>query len=191
MSVTRQQGAERALSVETYPSGQCYKFTRQMFGRPAVGDVDGDGDADAVDGWLRATGKHPGDRNPPRGVPAFWAGGRKGYGHAAVSLGDGKIRSTDVPVAGKVGTVDLGWVERNWGLRYLGWAEGLNGVPIPNPGPPRQIDIPEPSRGRQVDKAVRATRKARRRARRRRGEDSVRFKRLSKALEWLRKIKEK
>jgi hypothetical protein len=31
-----------------------------------------------------------------------------------------------------VATVDLGWVERAWGLRYAGWAWDINEVTIPH-----------------------------------------------------------
>jgi hypothetical protein len=132
----RNQAATRALASTSNTPGGCYAWTRTQFGSPAIGDWDGDGDADAVDGWKATKVKHPGDRNPPRGVPVFWSGGSHGYGHAAVSLGDGKIRSTDAGGRGVPATVDLGWVERAWGLTYLGWSEDLAGVTIPPPPPP-------------------------------------------------------
>lgn len=135
MVYSRGEGVARALKSTTYPIGMCYKWTREMFGLPAVGDRDGDGDADAVDGWKATTHKHAGDRKPPAGVPVFWSGGSKGHGHAAISLGGGKIRSIDANGFGRVGTVDLGWVEREWGLHYLGWSEDLGGTVIPHDAP--------------------------------------------------------
>ena len=135
MTYTRREAVARALRSTTYPVGMCYRWTREMFGMPAVGDRDGDGDADAVDGWKAATRKHPGDRKPPGGVPVFWSGGSKGHGHAAITTLDGRVRSIDTGAGGfgTVGTVDLGWFERHWGLKYLGWAEDLGGVTIPHP----------------------------------------------------------
>jgi hypothetical protein len=85
----------------------------------------------AIDAWSDAMAKHVGDPTPPRGAPVFWAGGSRGYGHVALSMGHGNIRSTDVPVAGTVSTVDLGWIGDHWGQQYLGWSADLNGVTIP------------------------------------------------------------
>ena len=40
-------------------------------------------------------------------------------------------RSTDAPGQGRVATVPLRWVEREWGLRYAGWSNSINGYTIP------------------------------------------------------------
>lgn len=144
MTITRREAVARATKSRTYPQGMCYRWTREMFGLPAVGDRDGDGDADAVDGWRAAKHRHPGDRTPPGGVPVFWSGGSKGHGHAALTTFDGRVRSIDTGPSGfgTVGTVDLGWFERHWGLTYLGWSEDLGGqriptgAPAPTPQPP-------------------------------------------------------
>lgn len=125
MPVTRNEAIVNALASTIYPVGMCARWTRERFGVAALGDFDGDGDADAVDMWKACTLKHAGDRNPPPGVPVFWAGGSKGHGHAAISLGDGVVRSIDQPRSGVVGTVPLSEIERAWGLRYLGWTEDL------------------------------------------------------------------
>ena len=82
--------------------------------------------------WFNTNHRFPGDRNPPRGAPVFWTGGSRGFGHIALSLGNGKIRSTDVGGSGNVATVDLGYIERNWHERYMGWAWDLNEVTIPH-----------------------------------------------------------
>lgn len=129
----RKQVADRArASTSNEPNG-CFKWTRTMAGLAAVGDYDGDGTADAEDGWKAASGKHPGDRNPPEGVEVFYGRGSHDDGHAAISLGGGKIRSTDAAGLGHPATVDLDWPTRAWGLPYLGWAEGERGVLIPEP----------------------------------------------------------
>ncbi len=132
MVYNREEAAKRAEASKTNSPGMCQAWTRTMFGAPAVGDVDRDGDADAVDGWKSepASKRHT-DRNPPRGVPVAWSGGANGFGHRAISLGNGKIRSTDAGGRGKVATVDLDWVEKNWGLKYLGWSETISGQQIP------------------------------------------------------------
>lgn len=138
MVYNREEAAKRAEASDTNTPGYCQLWTRTMFGAGSAGDRDGDGDADAVDGWKSepTSARHPGDRTPPRGVPVAWGGGRNGYGHRAISLGGGKIRSTDAGGAGRVATVDLGWVERNWGMTYLGWSETISGIEIPLPPKP-------------------------------------------------------
>ena len=133
MPVSRNQAIVNALASKAYPVGMCAKWTREKYGLPALGDFDRDGDADAVDMWAACVLKEAGDRNPPAGVPVFWSGGSKGHGHAAVSLGDGMIRTIDRPTSGQVGTVPLGEIERVWGLKYLGWTHDLYGHEIPDP----------------------------------------------------------
>lgn len=129
----RAQAALRAERNTTNLPGLCQKWTRQLFGAPAVGDRDRDGDSDAIDGWKSEPEefRHFGDRNPPRGVPVAWAGGSRGHGHRAISLGNRRVRSIDIN--GRVGTVDLDWFSRNWGMRYLGWSETMSGLYIPKP----------------------------------------------------------
>jgi len=132
MPVSRQQAVVNALRSATYPVGMCARWTREQYSIPALGDFDGDGDADAVDMWKACVLKNHDDRNPPAGVPVFWAGGSRGHGHAAISLGGGNVRSIDRPRSGQVGTVPLSEIERVWNLRYLGWAFDLYGHEIPD-----------------------------------------------------------
>lgn len=85
----------------------------------------------AIAQWEGARLKHPGDRNPPVGVPVFYSGGRSG--HIAISTGHG-IRSTDATHPGQVSEVDIDWPQREWGHVYVGWAADLGGVAIPGIG---------------------------------------------------------
>ncbi len=87
---------------------------------------------DATTAWKHTHHRHPGDRHPPRGCAVYWTGGSQGFGHITISLGDGKVRSTDGCGPGYVATRDLGWFESNWGLRYAGWAWDINEVIIPH-----------------------------------------------------------
>lgn len=139
MTRTPDQALAAAMSESNNPSrnwrGLCMMFTRKMYAVGAVGDYDGDGDADAVDGWKSARHKHP-TKNPhdiPRGVPVFWSGGRNGYGHAAISVGGGQMWSTDIMRNGKVDLAPISAVRRQWGLELLGWTEDINGVRLYNP----------------------------------------------------------
>lgn len=86
----------------SYPVGWCQKWVvAEIFGTGAVGDWDGDGAADAEDGWKKAvrngkvvTAANIPDINAiPAGLSCYWTGGRGDYGHAAVTAGGGMIYS--------------------------------------------------------------------------------------------------
>lgn len=156
----REEAAKLAESTQFNVPNTCQLVTRTWFDAPSVGDFDGDGAADAEDGWKSepVSARHIGDRKPPRGVPLAWTGGSNDNGHRAVSLGPNDrgvymIRSTDAGGRGKVATVPLEWVELNWGLHYEGWSETIDGIPIPLP--PKKV-----TRGRRVDAAIAELRKA-------------------------------
>jgi len=118
-------GARNAEADKTNDPGYCQQQTRMWSGIPSRYP-------DASTAWRNTNDRYPGNRNPPRGAHVFWTGGSHGYGHVAMSLGGGKVRSTDAGGAGKVATVDLGWVESAWGLPYAGWAWDNNEVTIPH-----------------------------------------------------------
>lgn len=113
-------------------TGMCARFSRECAEFGALGDFDGDGDADAVDMWKASTSRHEGDRNPPLGVFVFWAGGSKGHGHVTptVDVG-GVVRSTDWPISGRVSTTTIDTIGREWpSMQYLGWTDEPYGNPI-------------------------------------------------------------
>lgn len=113
-------------------SGMCQAFSI-LVSKTGTGtpDFDGDGDHDAVDWWKHAKKhgkvveakniKHLSD--VPAGTIAYWTGGSRGYGHAAPTIGDGKIVSTDAPKWGTIGIVTIDWIARNWGngLTFVGY----------------------------------------------------------------------
>ncbi len=163
-----------ALAQDHNVPGTCQLNVHDWFNAPSVGDVDRDGDADAVDGWESEPKKyrHPGDRNPPPGVPLSFHGGSRGFGHRAMRLAhEGRIRSTDMNgntyAPGVTGTVTgattsdaIAVLERQMGVVYDGWSETISGLLIPTfdvkPGPP-----PAPqTRGPRVDLALRKLRKS-------------------------------
>lgn len=127
MVYTAEVGARNAENDRTNDPGYCQQQTRMWSGISARY-------GDAATAWRNTNDRHPGDRtNIPRGAHVFWTGGSKGYGHVAMSLGGGKIRSTDAGGRGRVATVDLGWFDRNWpSLRYAGWAWDNNEQTIPH-----------------------------------------------------------
>jgi hypothetical protein len=91
---------------------------------------------DATTAWRNTNKRHPRDRGAiPRGAPVYRTGGSSGYGHIAISLGGGKVRSTDAGGRGKVATRQLSWFDANWpSLNYAGRAEDINEVRIPGTG---------------------------------------------------------
>jgi hypothetical protein len=76
-------------------------------------------------------------------------------GHVALSLGGGKIRSTDWPSKGKVGTTTIATLNRTWTKqRYRGWSEDINGVRLPmTPGAPTKVPPPKVSLSKVVQAA--------------------------------------
>ena len=125
-----------ARNVSRYnPPGMCQQFTRLAFGA-------GGGAPSASKAWDWAKKKHPtkNANSIPAGVPVFWKGGSRGFGHVAVSLGNGLVRSTDWPRSGQVGTARITDISRAWNQRLMGWTEDINGVTVykPKPVKPKQ-----------------------------------------------------
>ncbi len=119
--------ASSAEASTSNDPGYCLQWSRE---RASIGALF----PDAATAWRNAMHRHAGDRHPPRGAMVYWTGGSHGYGHIAVSLGGGQIRSTDAGGAGRVATVDLSWPEYKWGLTYAGWADNVNDQVIPGVG---------------------------------------------------------
>jgi hypothetical protein len=82
----------------------------------------------AIEQWRNAAKKHAGDRTPPIGAPVYWGGSR--YGHIAIYVGNGMVRSTDAGGPGRMGTVPIDWFKSHWGLDYLGWTGDIGGKDI-------------------------------------------------------------
>jgi hypothetical protein len=114
-----------AASQSTFNEpGYCLQWVRTQAGVPSLY-------SDAATAWTEADARHPGDQTPPAGAVVYWTGGSQGYGHIAISLGHGLVRSTDVPAAGSVGTVPVDYFEEHWDLTYAGWSPTINGRTIP------------------------------------------------------------
>jgi hypothetical protein len=119
------RAVNNALADTSDEPGLCLKQVRIWYGLPARY-------TSAASAWQRAKLRIKDDRIPPRGAPVFWTGGSKGFGHIALSLGNGRIRSTDVAGSGGVGTVSIDFPAQHWGLHYAGWTADLNAVVIPD-----------------------------------------------------------
>lgn len=114
-----------AARASTYNvPGQCLGWSREQADIPSRY-------TDAATAWQHAHGRHAGDPNPPQGAAVYWLGGSGGYGHVAISLGNGMVRSSDAGGYGVVATVPLRKLTREWHLTYVGWADSINGYRIP------------------------------------------------------------
>lgn len=102
--------------------GKCEQFVREAFGFPGRYES-----ANAA--WQAAGDKHPGDTNPPAGVPVFWdliGGDNANYDHVALSIGGGKVVSTSVGPGGAVGVIAIKDYT-DAGAKYRGWARIYHG----------------------------------------------------------------
>jgi hypothetical protein len=114
-----------AAKASTYNvPGKCLSWSREQADIPSRY-------TDAATAWQHAHGRRAGDPNPPKGSAVYWLGGSGGYGHVAISLGNGMVRSSDAGGSGVVATVPLRKITREWHLTYVGWADTINGYRIP------------------------------------------------------------
>lgn len=115
----------RIAAADNYNTpGYCLQVCRTWAGIPSQHRT-------AAIAWQYAVNKQY-NRNVPRGAFAFWTGGSSGYGHIAVGLGGGLIRSTDAGGAGIVATRTLDWFGDHWpSMHYAGWADNVNGYTVP------------------------------------------------------------
>lgn len=105
-------------------SGQCLRFVvtcldgQHRYGLP---------DANAA---FRASRHLNTTSTPPAGVPVYFLGSK--HGHVALSVGGGRIRSTDWPSRNRIAEVEISVLARTWGRRYAGWAADIAGHRIPS-----------------------------------------------------------
>lgn len=109
-----------------YKVGWCQAWVRKLLHKKGIGDFDHDGAPDAEDGWKAAKKHHKAFRihsiyDIPRGALVYWTGGSNDNGHVAVSAGNGKIYSTDLPRYGKIGKVSIKAPHKKWHVRLVGY----------------------------------------------------------------------
>lgn len=119
---TAPQAVARSKSFTRYQVGMCQNFVWRCLDYDRRAGIN-----NANEGWYRTTMKRY-TSNPPAGAPVFWSGGT--YGHVALSLGNGYVRSTDWPSKGYVGNVLITRLSSAWGKRYRGWGADYAGHPI-------------------------------------------------------------
>jgi hypothetical protein len=149
MTTIAQRAAARAAYQSAhgpkFGTGECMLRNRLLVDAPAIGDYDGDGMADAEDGWKFAKRKHPTTRvnDIPGGCFVWWGGGSHDNGHVAFAPIEkpGYCWSTDIERAGYFDLVPIGRITAEWGLPLRGWSEDIDGVTVyepPPPPPPRE-----------------------------------------------------
>jgi len=112
------QAIQNAVKTTRNAVGMCDKWVAQYYGFASSGY------ATAITHWnsISPSQKHPGDTNAPAGALVFWSGGSTGAGHVALSLGGGKIISTDYPRSGITSTTTIDAISNGWGEHYMGWS---------------------------------------------------------------------
>ena len=118
-----------ARGQRTFASGMCLRFVRTCYKVPPKYRT-------AAIAWSKTRYRHT--SVPPRGVPVWWTGGSRGFGHVAISAGDGFVISTDSGGRGQVGRTSIRRITTAWGQTYRGWTEDINGVRVfvPSAGRP-------------------------------------------------------
>lgn len=137
---THEEAERRALALDKNKEGMCQQIVRGYFDAPSVGDVDGDGDADARDGYFsEPLSARVNNRNWIGGSPlSFLSNVPSKHGHRALGLSNGLVRSSDFSsktkryAAGVMGTGTLEEVERAMGVHFVGWTKTINGFMIPS-----------------------------------------------------------
>ncbi|MFJ4038196.1 hypothetical protein ACIPVB_08910 [Microbacterium sp. NPDC090007] len=133
MPVDGVAAANTLLSYRDIKGGYCLFYVWQAY--KAHGASTGRAAGTATEGWNKSDGKHPGDRNPPAGVPVWWGPkASSAAGDVTISLGGGRVAATDYPRYGVVGTCTIDERERQIGRPYLGWTEAIFDQPISRPG---------------------------------------------------------
>jgi len=119
--------ASYVSSGKTVTPGYCLRETRQYYGVPAVYPAAKDSLQDALN-----KGKAYRIRNwskVPRGAIVYWRGGGSQYGHIAISIGKGRVISTDWPT-GRYGRVHGATLMRSWGYTEAYWSPLVNGYRV-------------------------------------------------------------
>lgn len=135
-------GADKLLAFGTYRAGLCLEAVSKALGSYYLTSDKPGWYTYALRGWQNTpANRKRSDRNPPKGAVVYFSASGNGYGHICLSLGGGRIASTDVPRNGVVGVTTIDALERAWNRTYLGWADWLMGhevtvaaVAPPTPG---------------------------------------------------------
>ena len=106
------QSADEAIananSYSRCDPAMCLKYVRTWLEIGSSADT-------AFHAWQAAKHKHPGDKHPPRGAPAFWKSSPSGSGAGHITLvkSDG-MRTTDKSSSGYVSNDNGSWPKNAW-----------------------------------------------------------------------------
>jgi hypothetical protein len=130
MGVNGMAAAQTLLNMDTVRPGYCLHYVWLAY--KAHGAVsDGKYYPTAYSAWEQGWGHHPGDWNPPPGVPVYF--GQKpssGAGDVVISMGGGRCAATDWPYNGVTNETTLAARQRQIGRPYLGWMDNILGYPV-------------------------------------------------------------
>lgn len=135
---TPSQARAIAMQQKTNIPGTCQANTRAYYNAPSAGDFDGDGAADAEDGWKKEPqSARRFDKTGRVGYPASFLGGSHDNGHRAIFVFPGILRSTDFDGvtkryrAGVMGNGTVDQVAAAMNVEWAGWSKTIDGVEIP------------------------------------------------------------
>lgn len=128
----RAEAVARARTLTRWPVAMCLNWVWTVLCVPATGKGRRYGMPDADVAWQRATQRYS-DKTPPAGVPVYWEIGA--HGHIALSVGGGRVRTTDWPVKGQIGECGIDELSKRWGAKYRGWSADFAGDIIIAPAP--------------------------------------------------------
>lgn len=131
MSVDAEKAIAHMRGLSNLIHGRCLMYVWQAYDHAGADTTRTAGTA--LDAWHKSEGKHPGDRNPPRGVPVWF--GEQPSGDVVISLGNGRVIATDQPRYGVIGECTIAERESLAGGPYLGWTSHIFDAPITLPEP--------------------------------------------------------
>lgn len=115
---------ERIRYMRLHPPGRpglCARTVWLSLGVPPLGAPSAAAAADKIKAAGHLHYHYSGD-GPPRGAVVLWRGGSHGFGHAALSLGGGRILTTDPPGhPGGVGETSITMPRQRWHHTYAGY----------------------------------------------------------------------
>ncbi|MEE8725140.1 MAG: NlpC/P60 family protein [Bifidobacterium crudilactis] len=122
---TREQAIAKSQTITKGYAGMCLAFVKDCYNAQAV-------HPSAISAWNTSTHKHATTdlSGIPRGAPIFFAPHGSPYGHVAIYLGDGTMRTTNSST-GLIHTDPVSIWTHQYGYTLLGWTDDIEGQLIP------------------------------------------------------------
>ena len=121
---TPQQAIAKANTITTGYGGYCLKFVQDCYNAKAV-------EPSAIAAWNNSRHRHPTTSlaGIPVGAPIYFSGGGP-YGHVAIYLGNGMMRTTN-STDNRIHTDPVSLWTGSYGYTLLGWTEDIENQTIP------------------------------------------------------------